>query len=162
MRDVGILVWVVFLVIGVIGSMVSSMRRQLAAGAQARPQQAPPGQIPPQWKPPQTASSAPTAQQRLLDELQAQGRLGALPPAQQRFVQALWGSQPLRQSAPQPVPAPPAPTTKVEPPPLESHRTEPPHRPMPRFWRGPALVRAVIAAEVLGKPRALGSEYPWS
>jgi len=52
MRDVGILVWVVFLVIGVIGSMVSSARRQVAAGAQAPRSQAPP-------------AVAPTAQQRL-------------------------------------------------------------------------------------------------
>ncbi len=43
MRDVGILIWVVFLIVGVVGSMVSSARRQVAS--RAEPKSAP---VPPQ------------------------------------------------------------------------------------------------------------------
>jgi|SRR5580692_1796295 hypothetical protein len=128
MRDVGILVWVVFLVIGVIGSMVSSARRQVAAGAQAPRSQAPP-------------AVAPTAQQRLAQALQARVQAPAVSPR-----------------APQPRPAPPRP--------VSAPRGEPPAAPVAHqarqrsfFGSRPDLVRAVIAAEVLGKPRGLHDEY---
>jgi hypothetical protein len=136
MRDVGILVWVGFLVIGVIGSMVSSARRQAAAGPQRRPQ------VPP--------AAAAAAQQRLVQALQARA---------QAQVQAPASSQ----RPPQPRPAPPRPAS---PPRTEPPRSEPPaapaaHRARQRsfFGTGPELVRAVIAAEVLGKPRGLNDEY---
>jgi hypothetical protein len=124
MRDVGILVWVGLLVIGVIGSMVSSARRQAAGGAQA-----PRPQVPP--------APGAAAQQRLVAALQAR----VVAPA----------------SVPRPPQARPAP-----PRPVSAPRAEPPAAPAPHsafFGTGPELVRAVIAAEVLGKPRGLYDEY---
>jgi hypothetical protein len=127
MRDVGTLVWVALLVIGVISSMVSSARRQVAA-AKAPRRPGPP-------------SPAATPQQRLMQALQARVQATAAPPR-----------------APQPRPAPPRP--------VSAPRSEPPtaptvYRPRRRalFETGPDLVRAVIAAEVLGKPRGLHDEY---
>jgi hypothetical protein len=128
MRDVGILVWVVLLVIGVIGSMVSSARRQVAAGAQAPRPQRPP-------------APAATAQQRLAQALQARVQAPASSPR-----------------PPQPRPAPPRP---VSAPHSEPPAVPPAHRARQRSFFGtrPELVRAVIAAEVLGKPRGLHDEY---
>lgn len=140
MRDIGILVWVVFLVVGVIGSMVSSIRRQAqAAQSQAR----------------NPASSAPSAPARRAVAYQV-----ASP--QEGFVRVLQStlqqtSQPLpRPTAPRPPPAPKPPPAA----PAPVHAAEPPHPPPGRrlFGNRRDLVRAVIAAEVLGKPRALRDE----
>lgn len=132
MRDVGILVWVGFLVIGVIGSMVSSARRQAAAGAQGRGPQPPP-------------ATAAAAQQRLLQALQARAQVQAPAPT----------SSP---RPPQPRPAPPRPASGPR---SEAAAAPPVRRVRQRsfFGSGPELVRAVIAAEVLGKPRGLNDEY---
>ena len=132
MRDVGILVWVGFLVIGVIGSMVSSARRQAAAGAQGRRPQVPP-------------ATAAAAQQRLVQALQARAQAQVQAPA----------SSP-RPSQPRPAPPRPAPAPRSEP-----AAAPPAHTARQRsfFGSGPELVRAVIAAEVLGKPRGLNDEY---
>jgi hypothetical protein len=131
MRDVGILVWVVFLVIGVIGSMVSSVRRQAAAGTQPKPV--------PQWKPPSGPPPAATAPQRLIGVPQTRVQVPAARP--------LPSPAPRAQTAPQarPTAPPPSPT-----PPASGRRL---------FGSGSELVRAVIAAEVLGKPRGLHDEY---
>jgi hypothetical protein len=125
MRDIGILVWVGFLVIGVIGSMVSSARRQAAAGPQAQRPQVPP-------------APAAAAQQRLVQALQARAQAQVPAPAS--------SPRPAQPRPAPPRPAPPAPS---------------PHRARQRsfFGTGPELVRAVIAAEVLGKPRGLNDEY---
>jgi hypothetical protein len=75
-------------------------------------------------------------------------------------------------AAQQPVP-PPAQRVPLRPPPRPAFTTpapRPPPAPHPAaapvaakrpgfFGSGPELVRAVIAAEVLGKPRALRDEY---
>jgi hypothetical protein len=129
MREIGTLVWVVLLVIGVIGSMVSSARRQGAAGTQVARRQVSP-------------APAASAQQRLAQALQA--RVQAAPASPSR--------------APQPRPAPPRPQSLP--------RREAPAAPTARrakqrsfFGSRPELVRAVIAAEVLGKPRGLHDEY---
>ena len=53
MRDVGILIWVIFLVIGVVGSMVSSARRQVAARTE---QETAP--VTRQWQPPRQSTRA--------------------------------------------------------------------------------------------------------
>ena len=120
MRDVGVLVWVTFLIVGVIGSMVSSLRK---SQTQRRSQP-----VPPQWVQRFTAAVAPPA----------------APPAR-------------------PAPAKPAPA----PPPKPAAASAPEH-PLPwperravrRLFAGKSdLVRAVIAAEVLGKPRGLSDEY---
>jgi hypothetical protein len=108
MRDVATLVWVVLLLVGVISSMIASVRRRMNAlpprGAPAAPPSAPPVQTP-QLRPPRPAAPA-------------------APPA----------------SAPRTVP---------------THVTA-----RRRLFPGPqGLAGAVIAAEVLGKPRALNDEY---
>ena len=137
MRDIGILVWVAFLIVGVIGSIVSSIRKQAARSTRdgsrrvilseaVRPSrraewQPPPGQLP-QWVARIAAQVAP-------------------PPA------------PPRPAPPPPKPSP-APVPAVE----AAHEPVAPRR--RRLFRDrKAIVQAVIAAEVLGKPRALRDEY---
>jgi hypothetical protein len=133
MRDLGILVWVVFLIVGVVGSMVSSARRQMAAGAEAKPTP-----LPPQWKPAQRPPQATIVRSNVI----LSGVEGPVPQPR---------AAPLRPAPRAPAPAPPRePST-----PHEARRA----RARPIFGTGPELVRAVIAAEVLGKPRGLNDEY---
>jgi len=186
MRDVGILIWVVFLIVGVVGSMVSSARRQVASRAESK--SAP---VPPQWQPTQgqapqgpppsqgrrvtsfavpvsagdTASSARSALLRQLSQSQGQGDSAARQRVVQTLLAQVQGQAPAA-APPPPAPAPPAPPRPPPPRPAPAPRAEPaaapePPRPRPRslFGTGPELVRAVIAAEVLGKPRAFNDEY---
>jgi hypothetical protein len=130
MRDVGILVWVALVVIGVIGSMVSSLRR--AGQGQAQPR--PPGQP-------------------------VQLREARLPDWARQVVAAM--PQPPaatpRPAAPPP-PPPPKPAPKLAP--LPEHAGLPHQARRRHFFAGKSeIVRAVIAAEVLGKPRAFNDEY---
>jgi hypothetical protein len=123
MRDVATLVWVVLLVIGVISSMVASVRRRMNA------------------LPPRSAPSAPAG----------------VPPAQAPQPQAQTRQQvvvqQMRQVPVRPT-APAAPPTSAPP---SAGARAPSRR---RLFPGrQGLVRAVIAAEVLGKPRALRDEY---
>ncbi len=114
MRDLGTLVWVVLVFIGVVSSMVSTIRKQAQ-----RPQR-PPGRP----QPPRHLPSIP-------------------PPV------------PL----PQPAPAPKRPPA-ARPEPLPLHPAEEPRARRASPFAGKAqLVRAVIAAEVLGKPRGLRDEH---
>ena len=136
MRDVGILIWVVFLVVGVLGSMVSSLRKAAQAQGQARPVR--PGPAP--------ARPAPQVQAGLPD----------------------WARQVIAT-----LPQPPAPRPRARPAPASSAqagaearplagacRASPPDAGRRHFFGGRnELVRAVIAAEVLGKPRAFNDEY---
>lgn len=119
MRDVGTIVWVVFILIGVASSMVKSVRRQAATAGAA----APPGPRPVQAGVP-------------LPDL----------------------AQPL---APAPRPAAPSPERRRSaPPPAAAAPASTAASPRARLFGGRSdLVRAVIAVEVLGKPRALGDEY---
>jgi hypothetical protein len=145
MRDVGILIWVAFLIVGVIGSISSSIRKQ-------RPP-ASPAPIPPQWGPrtglpAQPAPSPPPAQVSVQQQRLAQ------------VLQSLAAQTPPQPVAPRPPPPPrPAPALpskpKIEPP----HSAPEPARRRPIFQGPSELVRAVIAAEVLGKPRGLSDEY---
>jgi len=112
MRDIGILVWVVFLIVGVAGSIASSARKQLAGTAPGPgPVRGPAPRLAPPIQPPQSVQR------------------------------------------PQPPPrvAPVArPATAVHEEPVRATR---------RFFADrQTIVRAVIAAEVLGKPRALRDE----
>jgi hypothetical protein len=147
MRDTFLLLWVGFLVIGVIGSIASSMRKQIAQqqSAQRPPRRVIPSSvetpIPPQWQPP--PGQLPEWVQRLTAQ--------AEPPAPRAAPQA---------AAPRPAP----PRKKVVAPPPSA--VEPaPELPVERrhgrrfFDSRKAIVQAVIAAEVLGKPRALRDEY---
>jgi hypothetical protein len=124
MRDVATLVWVVLLVIGVISSMVASVRRRMNALPPRGAQSAPPG-VPP--------AQAPQPQAQLRQQVVA-------PPMRQ---------VPVRPSAPAPAP------TAAAPPSVAARA--PSRRRLFPGRRG--LVSAVIAAEVLGKPRALRDEY---
>lgn len=147
MRDVGILVWVGLLIIGVVSSVVSSLRRQTqslpqrAAGAPQPQPSSPVPQPPPEW----------------LGQVVAQMPPGA------RVVRVV---RPPKAGAPAPAP-PPSPAASA----LRERVTDnasaglgqtPGHEATKgrRFFGGRSgLVRAVIAAEVLGKPRALSDEY---
>ncbi|MBV8375012.1 MAG: hypothetical protein JO302_05840 [Candidatus Eremiobacteraeota bacterium] len=145
MHDIGGLIWIVLVIVGVITSIVQSSRRSISQRTVSRYQTAAPPQ-------PLTATSQPAAQIRpeLIAELeniirqsQQPARPGVPPP-----------------SPPKPPPAPPPPA----PPPVPQPRAMP-SAPPPRAARvfggdRSSLVRAVIAAEVLGKPLALRNEYP--
>ncbi|HEY6327334.1 MAG TPA: hypothetical protein VIW73_12560 [Candidatus Cybelea sp.] len=109
MRDLGTLVWVVLVFVGVVSSMISTIRKQAQARSPGRP-------------------------------------------------------PPPRAAAPQPIPPPPVPPPK--PPPARPQPVPPLHPgEEPRAKRAPLfagkgqLVRAVIGAEVLGKPRGLRDEH---
>ena len=125
MRDVGFLIWIVLLFVGVIGSIVSSVRKQAQREGSKimapRPQAAPAVRVP--------AAVAPSA---------PEARRG---PARVRPV-------------PRPAPEPFAY--------LEAHVAggHAGHSAVRRLFGGRRdLVRAVIAAEVFGKPRGLADEY---
>ena len=135
MRDVGILIWVVFLVVGVLGSMVSSLRKAAQTQGQARPVR--PGPAP--------ARPAPQVQAGLPDWARQVIATLPQPPA------------PRPRPAPPP-PPPPKPAPKLAP--LPEHAGLPHQTRRRHFFGGRnELVRAVIAAEVLGKPRAFNDEY---
>jgi len=132
MRDIGILIWVALLIIGVTGSMISSVRRQMQAS---------------QGKAPEVRPARPQQVTR-------------------RVMPAI--RQPA--ATPQPVPAAPSrpalkPKTRPEPglapPPLETHapRADLGSIGARLFANRRSVLRAVIAAEVLGKPRAFNDEY---
>lgn len=156
MRDVGILIWVVFLVIGVVGSMVSSARRQLTAN--------PPEHRELSFVVRQPSDSARADVSAPPDTAEQHGLVEALQAVQAR-AQAPGRSPGLlsvRPAAPRPVapraaPLRPAAAVPRSSPPAapEAHRAT---RRSP-FGSGSELVRAVIAAEVLGKPRGLNDEY---
>jgi hypothetical protein len=120
-RDVGIFVWVALLLVGVIGSMVSSVRRRLQAPGR------PAGQRP--------AVRPPAFQAR--------------PPASPGMAAPAPAASPRSRGAP----AAPAREPEAHEPPPRAERRK-------LFTGKGALARAVIAAEVLGKPRAFGDEYP--
>ena len=143
MRDVAGLLWVLFLIVGVVGSIVQSVRKQAAAReAQRVPQQPAPQQQ--AQRPPPVAAPAPV-QRAQVSSLVSQLRT-LLPP------QAV-APPPVAAAPPPPPPRPPTP---------DAPRAEPPPSRPPAgarlFGTRSGLVRAVIAAEVLGKPHALRDE----
>jgi hypothetical protein len=124
-RDVGILVWVGLLMIGVVGSMISSLRRQIQA--QAEREQRP--------RPVRPQSAAQPARFRL-------------DPAPKRVSPTV-----VPPRAPSASPSPAAPPAEL---PGATHAVRVKHR---LFAGRGEIVRAVIAAEILGKPRGLNDEY---
>ncbi len=142
MREIGVLVWVGLLIIGVIGSMVSSLRKQAQAPSQG-PRPAPRPQPPPEW----------------LQQMVAQ-----MPP-QARVVQVVRPQATPKPVAAAPVPVPPprAPAVPHEPAASHPQAGSNVERGRPQITREifarRNIVQAVIAAEVLGKPRALSDEY---
>ncbi|HEY1655823.1 MAG TPA: hypothetical protein VGF86_11995 [Candidatus Tumulicola sp.] len=130
MRDIGALLWVVIVVVGVISSIVSNARKQAARSGGSARQRIVPGP---------TASPA---------------RL-ATPPAPVRPTEA--GRQVRVRLVPDvPLQATPAPPI-AHPADAVAH----PRTKARLFANRAAAVRAVVAAEVLGKPKALRDEYSW-
>ena len=167
MRDTFLLLWTAFLIIGVVGSIVSSIRKQVQG---ARPPVQRP--IPPQWQasPPQQpvrrvvlSGSVPAGQApRWLQQATAEIAAQAQRPA----------PQPAAAKAPAAQPPKPAAVTPSVPYRAESRgEGRPPHTDVPAphtasrggvarlFRHRSAIVQAVIAVEVLGKPRAFNDEY---
>jgi hypothetical protein len=132
MRDIGILVWVALLIVGVVGSMTSRIRGLRQMQAQRAPQQT----QAPQRTPASQRTQPLTAQV-------AQPPATPVRPAQTRPARA-------RQ------PAPPPPRVGLD----SAEAVKPGASPAAKrlFGNRRDLVRAVIAAEVLGKPRAFGDE----
>jgi len=125
-RDIGTLVWVVLVFIGVIGSMVSSVRKQVQAQQGPRAVRRPPSPqlAPPPPLPPVSAAPVPQASAR---PHTAGSRARVASTLAAELVH----------------PAPHAARRR-----LFAHKGD--------------LVRGIIAAEVLGKPRALRDEdFPY-
>ncbi len=143
MHEVGLIVWVVLLVVGVTSSIASSIRK--ASAAQQRP-----GPGPGPVTPPPRQSTV----KELVAALQAQAQAQAQ------------AAQPQARQAPAPRPAPPpakAAAARAAPP----DQLPWPVAPVPRSsahrlfaGRGDA-VRGIIAAEILGSPRGLRDEPFW-
>ncbi len=133
MRDLGTLVWVILVVIGVISSIVQNVRK--AAAAQERLRR-PPLILEPPVAPVSPAPPAPPA--------------APVPraPAQLAPVRRTPAPVPLAAVAePLAVPSPPAHGTSE----LRG-----------MFGKKKNLVQAIVAAEVLGPPRGLQEQYIWS
>ena len=133
MRELGIIIWVVFIVIGVFANIASAVRKQQQAASKP-----PPGTPQPVRQPqvrmqtmtwPASATAAPTPT-----------TVAPVSPASVRRPQA-----PPARVAPAGIP-------------LAALHEAPARRSRPFFADGPSLVRGIIAAEVLGKPRALRDE----
>ncbi|MEO6834511.1 MAG: hypothetical protein ABI231_01200 [Candidatus Tumulicola sp.] len=147
MRDIGAILWVLIVIVGVVSSIVSNARKQ-AATAQ------PPQKLPPQPSRPQPPQPSRPQPPRAVT-------FGAPAAAPVPAPAATAPAAPLkaRRVAPQPKPAPATAPDRAEF--FPAHETAHPGRP-PRgrlFRDRRSLVRAVIAAEVLGKPHALRDEY---
>jgi hypothetical protein len=139
MRDTFLLLWVAFLIIGVAGSIVSSIRKQIQAAGPPRERP-----VPAQWQSPKPQQAA----RRVLIAAQAP-----------RVVpQAAPPRAPVRPNA---AVAPKAPVAPVPPPHTDfpTAHTGPKGAAARLFRHRSAIVQAVIAAEVLGKPRAFNDEY---
>jgi hypothetical protein len=134
MHDIGPIIWIVIVLIGVVSSIRKNMQR-------ARAQQAPASQ---QMATQQRAPSAPP------------------PVAAPRFMASAFSMPPVdAPRPPRPVPAPPvapapvsysfAPAVRVGTNPIRG-----------MFGGGATLVRAIVAAEVLGPPKAFQEQTIWS
>jgi hypothetical protein len=132
-HDLGTLVWVILVVIGVISSMVKNARKMTRQPAGASPSARP--APPPVAAPPPVPAPRPVHAQAF-----------AMPPV----------------IPPNPVPAPSAAsTTRREPQPIAVHAVG--TSPIRGMFEGPAtLVRAIVAAEVLGPPKSMQEQSIWS
>jgi hypothetical protein len=136
-RDIGGLIWIVIVVIGVISSIVKNAKRAAAQREAARPRMAPAPQ-------PVPVPRAPSPAQRIIESF-AMPPVAAEPPP----VAAAIKRTPVTVPRAKPVAAPvvAAPVT-----------ANAPIRGM--FGRG-SIVKAIVAAEVLGPPKSQ-QEYFWS
>jgi hypothetical protein len=135
-RDIGAIVWVLVVVVGVISSIVSNARKQMAASKGAP-------------RPPARGVPSPAGQRTAAPVSVVPA---AAAPAAVRQPSPSRAAPARRQPAPAPVPAPADLLFAHE-------RPQPPARRLASmFGDRRSLVRAVIAAEVLGKPLALRDE----
>jgi hypothetical protein len=125
MKDIGGLIWVIIVVIGVISSIVKNAKKAAAQREAARPRMAPAPQ------------PAPAPQQSVMQQMAT-----IMPPVR-------------RVKAPQAVAATHMPFEKAA-----TAGTSSPIRGM--FGSGASLVRAIIAAEVLGPPKSQQEQSIWS
>jgi hypothetical protein len=142
MREIGLFIWVGILILGVVSSIAKSAKRQ-QQGAQQAPGPATTPLVPPGSSPQQAT---------LMRVMQAIAAQQGVPPAPPRPVRP----------ASKPAPPPPPPPSPRRPEPAR-HAAQPPAtatRQRLLFGSQRDLVRAVIAAEVLGKPKAFNDEYP--
>jgi len=144
MREVGVIVWVVLLIVGVTSSIVSSIRKSSAA--QRRP-----GLGPVTAPPPGQASV-----KELVAALQAQAQAQAQAAQPQSRPAAPARPAPPRAKAP--ATAPRSDAQPELPWPVAPARRSSAHRIF--AGRGDA-VRGIIAAEILGSPRGLRDEPFW-
>ena len=161
MRDTFLLLWVGFLIIGVVGSIVSSIRKQIQAAT-------PPAQrpIPSRWQPPPQPSTPSAARpQQPVRRVVVSGRVpaGQMPQWLQQATAeiAAQAPRPAPQAIPPkaPLPARP-PVASASPPPVDFPSPQAASAGASRLFRNRnTIVQAVIAAEVLGKPRAFNDEY---
>jgi hypothetical protein len=148
-RDVGIFVWITLLIVGVVGSMISSARKSAERAKGPAPQDS-------------RIAAVQALRARGYTLQQALAYLAANAPPRSPVT-------PSRPVAPPSVAAKPVTPTPapVKSPVIVSgtafgHAVEgagSKQKRRPLFEGRNALVRAVIAAEVLGKPRGLGDEY---
>jgi hypothetical protein len=143
MRDIGLFIWVGILILGVVSSIARSAKRQQQGAQQAPGAQAPAAAplVPPGSSPQQATLM------RVMQAIAAQQGVAQAPPRPVRPVS-------------KPAPPPPPPPRPPEP---ARHAAQPPpqaKRQRLLFGSQTDLVRAVIAAEVLGKPKAFSDEYP--
>lgn len=135
MRDIGIIVWVVLLLVGVIGSMISSARRQMQQASPPARRLSPPQQAGPH------ASTVPPLRQAVAPQRPAQ-------PADQKQAAA---ERPVVRRAPVAPPHDPLPDHPL----ITTHVARGSKATRRLFSSREGLMAAVIAAEVLGKPVAL-------
>jgi hypothetical protein len=144
----------------VVGSMVSSARRQLAGKPPEHRQVSFVVRQPSDSARADMSVPRDTAEQHGLVEalqaVQARAQAPARSPGLLSVRPAPQRPAPPRPVAPRPAPPRPVPAPRSEP--LAAPVTHSVRRRSP-FGTGSELVRAVIAAEVLGKPRGLNDEY---
>jgi hypothetical protein len=137
MHDIGGLIWIVLVIIGVVTSISRSARRSVAQRTVT------------------TYHTVPAPQ-----------RLAPAAEVRPEVVAELENIIRQSQATPRPAPAPaappkPPPAANLPPPPVRTMVSVParPSRAEKLFGDRSSVVRAVIAAEVLGKPLALRNEY---
>jgi hypothetical protein len=137
------LIWITLLLIGAVGSIASNARKAATASkAQPRPQ-------------PQAQPQPPTRREQVRDQIREQFAARLSDALQERVFAAVPPPPPApapTPPAPKPAPPSPAPVPAVAPHPVPAPHGTTAFRGM--FERG-NLVRAIVAAEVLGPPKSL-------
>jgi hypothetical protein len=148
MREIGLLIWIVLLFVGVISSILSTVRKAAAARPSA-PSVFRTASSEPVTPPPREATV-----RELVAALQAQARAQAAPPPAQ--------PAPASAPAPPPRPRPAPPIRQAQAPELHAWPTSPHRAKRRRLFSGKNdVVRGIVAAEVLGSPRGLRDEPFW-